>query len=276
MLRFRRHVRSTASHFPARFPCISFGAPGRPWRFVTADADDDGRAAAVVRAAWRAGMREALGAPALVLMVGYIGYGSLAQSKGFSLLHAVLSTLCIWALPGQLILVESSGLNTPAIVIILAVAFSASRFLPMTVALMPLLRTPGAPNWRYYLAGHVLSMTSWAVALRRFPEQPAAARLPFFLSFGLSIWMVSLVATAIGFQLAGSLPAPMRLAFIFANPLFFLLVLTADLRDRKVVLALACGAVLGPLIHLVLPAWSVIGGGVAGGTAAFLITRKAR
>lgn len=225
-------------------------------------------------AAWRAGFREAFGAPALVLAVGYIGFGSLAQSQGFSLLHATLSTLCIWALPGQLILVETSTLDTPAVVIVLAVAFSASRFLPMTVALMPLLRTPGVPNWRYYFAGHVLSMTSWAVAVRRFPEQPIEARLPFFIGFAVSIWLVSLIATLAGFVMAGSLPAPVRLAFIFANPLFFILVLTADLRDRMLAVALACGAVLGPLIHLVSPAWSVIGGGLAGGTAAFLLTRK--
>src|SRR4051812_1009873 len=105
---------------------------------ISAMADSLSRDA--TNAAWRAGFREAFGASALVLAVGYIGFGSLAQSQGFSLLHAALSTLCIWALPGQLILVETSTLDTPAIVIVLAVAFSASRFLPMTVALMPLLR----------------------------------------------------------------------------------------------------------------------------------------
>jgi predicted branched-subunit amino acid permease len=85
---------------------------------------------------------------------------------------------------------------------------------------------------------------------------------------------VSLLCTIAGYALAGSLPGPLRLAFIFANPLYFILILTADLRGRMVVLALACGAVAGPLIHLVLPAWSVIGGGLAGGTAAFLLGRK--
>ncbi|MBK8740162.1 MAG: hypothetical protein IPM02_11795 [Betaproteobacteria bacterium] len=63
------------------------------------------------------------------------------------------------------------------------------------------------------------------------------------------------------------------LAFIFANPLYFVLILTADLRGRMVPLALALGAVAGPLVHLVLPAWSVIFGGSAGGTAAFFLTR---
>ena len=228
------------------------------------------------REGWHTGFREAMAAPAWVLGVGYIGFGSLAQSQGFSLLHATLSTVAIWALPGQLILVEMHNLGAPFVAILLAVVFSASRFLPMTVALMPQMREPGVAAWRYYLAGQLLVMTSWAVAMRRFPGFARGARLPFFMGFAITIWLVSLLGTIIGYTLAGSLPGPLRLAFIFANPLYFILILTADLRGRMAVLALACGAVAGPMIHLVLPAWSVIGGGLAGGTVAFLLARTHR
>ncbi len=226
------------------------------------------------REAWYAGFREAFGAPAWVLGVGFIGFGSLAQSQGLSMLHAALSTVTIWALPGQLILVEMHTLGAPFAAILLAVVFSSSRFLPMAVTLMPHLRAPGVPTWRYYFAGQVLAMTSWAVAMRHIPDQARPVRLPFFLGFAITIWAVSLLCTIAGYALAGSLPGPLRLAFIFANPLYFILILTADLRGRMVVLALVCGAVVGPLIHLALPAWSVIGGGLAGGTAAFLLGRK--
>jgi predicted branched-subunit amino acid permease len=226
------------------------------------------------REAWHAGFREAFATPAWVLGVGYVGFGSLAQSQGFSMLHAALSTVAIWALPGQLILVEMHALSAPFVAILLAVVFSSSRFLPMAVTLMAQLRTPGVPAWRYYFAGHVLAMTSWAVAMRRFPDQARPARLPYFLGFAITLWTVSLLCTIAGYALAGTLPGPLRLAFIFANPLYFLLILTADLRGRMVALALACGALAGPLIHLVLPAWSVIGGGLAGGTVAFLLCRK--
>lgn len=226
------------------------------------------------RAAWHDGFREALAAPVWVLGVGFIGFGSLAQSQGFTMLHTALSTLSIWALPGQLILVEMHTLGAPFVAILLAVVFSSSRFLPMAVTLMPQMRVPGVPAWRYYVAGQVLAMTSWAVAMRRFPDLPRSARLPFFLGFALTNWTVSLACTIAGYLLAGSLPGPIRLAFIFANPLYFILILTADLRERTAVLALACGAIAGPLIHLAFPAWSVIGGGLVGGTAAFLLTRK--
>lgn len=226
------------------------------------------------RQAWHAGFRDACATPAWVLGVGFIGFGSLAQSQGFGMLHAALSTVAIWALPGQLILVEMHTLGAPFVAILLAVVFSSSRFLPMAVTLMPHLRVPGVPAWRYYVASQLLAMTSWAVAMRRFPDLARPVRLPYFLGFALTMWVVALPCTIAGYALAGTLPGPLRLAFIFANPLYFILILTADLRGRMLVLALACGAVAGPLIHLVLPAWSVIGGGFAGGTAAFLLVRK--
>jgi len=225
------------------------------------------------REAWRAGFREAIGTPAWLLGIGFIGFGSLAQSLDFSLLHAALSTVTIWALPGQLILVEMHTVGAPFVAILLAVVFSSSRFLPLAVTLMPHMREPGVPAWRYYAAVQMLAMTSWAVAMRRFPGQERPARLPFFLGFGLTMWIVALVCTIAGYALAGALPGPVRLAFIFANPLYFVLILTADLRGRMVPLALALGAVAGPLVHLILPAWSIIVGGLAGGTAAFFLTR---
>ncbi|MBK7473159.1 MAG: AzlC family ABC transporter permease [Betaproteobacteria bacterium] len=225
------------------------------------------------REAWRAGFREAIGAPSWLLGIGFIGFGSLAQSLDFSLLHAALSTVTIWALPGQLLLVEMHTVGAPFVAILLAVTFSSSRFLPLAVTLMPHLRVPGVPAWRYYAAGQVLAMTSWAVAMRRFPTQERPERLPFFLGFALTMWIVALLCTIAGYALAGSLPGPVRLAFIFANPLYFVLILTADLRGRMVPLALALGAVAGPLVHPFMPAWSVIFGGLAGGTAAFFLTR---
>ena len=225
------------------------------------------------RDAWRAGAREAFGAPALVLGIGYVGYGSLAQSHGFSALETVLSTICIWALPGQLILVEMQAVGAPFLAIVLAVVFSASRVLPMTVTLMPRMRAGDAAAWRYYVAGQVLSMTSWAVAMQRFPDQPAAARLPYFLGFAITLWLCALGCTLAGFLLAGTLPESVRLAFIFANPIYFVLILTANLNDRMGIIALACGAVAGPVLHWLWPSWSIVGGGVLGGSLAFLLTR---
>ena len=167
---------------------------------------------------------------------------------------------------------EAGG--APFLAIVLAVVFSASRFLPMTVTLLPQMRTGDAPAWRYYVVSQLLSMTSWAVAMQRFPRLPQSSRLPYFVGFGVTMWLCALACTLTGYLLAGTLPAPLRLAFIFANPVYFILVLTADLRDRMGVLALACGAIAGPALHALWPSWSIVGGGLIGGSIAFYVARR--
>jgi hypothetical protein len=166
----------------------TFDATLRDWRNLELDAiflaGEVPSAAFFIAEARAQGIRvpifggEALGTPALVLGIGYVGYGSLAQSHGFSAFDAVLSTACIWALPGQLILVEMQAGGAPFLAIVLAVVFSASRFLPMTVTLLPQMRSGDVPAWRYYVVSQLLSMTSWAVAMQRFPRLPQSSRLP--------------------------------------------------------------------------------------------------
>jgi hypothetical protein len=65
-------------------------------------------------------------------------------------------------------------------------------------------------------------MTSWAVAMRRFPQMPLASRLPYFLGFAMTLWLTSLSCTVLGHALAETLPPPLRLAFIFGNPIYFI------------------------------------------------------
>jgi len=226
---------------------------------------------------WREGAHEALRAPLWVLGVGYIGFGSLARTQDFGLLQTLLSTMTIWALPGQLILVEMHALSAPLVATVLAVVFSASRFLPMTVALLPMLRTERVPSWKLFLAAHVLAMSAWAVAMRRMPTQAPRERLPFFFGFAATMWTGCLAATAAGYLLAARMPEPVTLAFVFSNPLYFLLLLAPDLRRlTPQSLALAAGAVAGPLAHFVVPQCSVVIGGVVGGTVAFALAERRR
>lgn len=222
-------------------------------------------------ACYRLGAREALGTPTAVLAAGYIGYGALSADTGLSLWTTLLSTIAIWALPGQLILVEMSSSGAPLVAILLAVSFSAVRFLPMTVSLLPVLRAPVHGRLKEFLAAHLIAMTGWVIAMRRAPELPAHDRLPYFIGFALTLWLASIFATGAGFMIAGALPPVTKAAFVFMNPIYFLLLMTGDARTRIMALSLAGGALCGPLIYLLAPQWSVLGGGLIGGTAAFAI-----
>lgn len=222
-------------------------------------------------AAFKQGADDAFGVPAAVLAAGYIGFGALASQNGFSVWLALLSTTTIWALPGQLILVELYTLGASVVAIIAAVVLSSARFLPMTVALMPMLRHPTHTPPQLYFAAHLIAMTGWAAAMKRCPELPGEQRLPYFFGFALVCWSGSLMATAVGFTLSDTLPALVKLGLVFLNPVYFVLILSGDVRHRLGALALICGAVAGPLAHLLTPQWSVLLGGFLGGTLAYFL-----
>lgn len=228
------------------------------------------------RGAFLAAIREAFGIPSLVLGASYVGFGSLVREGGLDLWLGLFSTATGWALPGQVVLVELYGVGASLPAVALAVALTNARLLPMAVTLMPVIHDPAVPRWRYYLIGHMVAVTGWATAMLRCPDMPREVRLPWFAGFTVTLWLVSLLGTAVGFVLAGSVPQPVTLGLVFLNPLYFMLVFAVDLRQRGKILALCAGAVLGPVMHLVDPDWGLMATGVIAGTAAFLADRTLR
>jgi predicted branched-subunit amino acid permease len=246
--------------------CLPFStatgkAVSRPDRFATS------------RDAALAGIRTGLGLPVFVLAGAYVGFGSLCRESGFSLWLGLTSTATGWALPGQLALIELYSAGASLLVIMVAVAMSNARLLPMTVTLLPLLRRPLTPRWHYYLAAHFVAMTGWAILMQRGPAMPRPTRLPFFLGLALTFYTVTLLATAVGFFLSGLLPEAVSLGLVFINPLYFMLLFIADLKRRARALALVFGAVAGPLIHSLAPDWGLLISGLIAGTAAFMVNR---
>ncbi len=230
---------------------------------------------ASVPAALRGGAFEALGAPALVLGAGYVGFGALAADADVSLLLALVTTLTIYALPAQIVMIELWQIGSALPPLVLAVMMTGARFLPMTATLMPLLRHP---RWRaphYIFAAHCVAMTGWAVTMRRGREMTAEHRLPYFCAFTVALWVACLIGTLAGFYLSRLFTGQVTLGLVFLNPIYFLLILIRETGGRMAVTALLCGAVLGPPVHLLIPDWSLIAGGVLAGTLAFAITEAA-
>lgn len=225
------------------------------------------------RRAALSGLREACGVPGLILGASFLGFGSLVASSHLPLWAGLVSSLGIWALPGQIALVETYALGATLVVSTVAVALTNARLLPMTVVLMPWLSRPGMPRWKLYVAAHFIAVTSWAVSMRRLPQIAEPIRLAWFLGFAGGLWAISFGATLLGFHLAGVVPRPVNLALVFLNPLYFLLLLGGDLSQRPRTFAIALGAVLGPLFHLLDADWGLLMTGLVAGTAAFLITR---
>jgi predicted branched-subunit amino acid permease len=167
-------------------------------------------------------------------------------------------------------------LGAPFVAVVLTVALSSARFLPMTLVLMPLMRDARHRGWHYYLAAQLLAMTGWTAAMARLPDLQRGERLAWFYGFATVCIGAAALATAAGYVVADLLTPLSRAGLAFMAPMYYLLILLGSVRERTVAVALACGAILGPLAHLVTPQWSVLAGGLAGGTLAWLIARGVR
>ena len=223
--------------------------------------------------AFRGGLRNALGVPVLVLCGSFLGFGALVRESGMALWLGLFSTATGWALPGQIAVVELFSVGASFLVMGSVVALTNARLLPMTVTLMPVLRAPGARRWPLFLAAHWVAVTGWAEMMTNGEKIEAHFRLPYFFGYSMTLWTSTLASTAIGYLAADGLPSIVTLGLVFLNPIYFMLVFAADLRDRMKVYALAAGAVLGPALHLLTPDWGLLLAGVLGGTTAFFADR---
>ena len=224
------------------------------------------------RAAFLYGVKNGLGAPAMVLFAGMVGFGAMIKAAGMSGPFAVASSFLMFALPGQVLMLEMMATGSSVLTIILAVTLTSTRFITMTVTLFPQLHDRDR-NRKLYASVHLLAMTSWAVSMREFNSLDIKHRASYFFGVGLVCWIASIPGTYFGYLLAGFVPGPITLGLVFINPLFLLLT-CADVNPyiNRIAIGLAC--VLGPIFTVLDRETSLLTTGLIAGTVAYLVDRK--
>lgn len=204
----------------------------------------------------------------------FLAFGAAVQEAGLSPGWALLACWGIYGMPGQLVLVQAATTGWAGGVgaaVMGAVAVNA-RFLPMAVSLAPVL----SPRDRRRLLPAVpfIAVTPWAAAMRSLPGIEPGARVSWFLGFGLTSWLVAGCASLSGFYIGSALGAEARAALLFVNPLYYGLLLTADLDKAAPRRAVLCGAAAAGLALLLPTAVALLAAGLVGGTTAFLLGRR--
>jgi len=226
--------------------------------------------------AFRRGAAFAPSTPAVVLFATFIGFGALAQATGFSAGQAVFTTLTVWALPGQVVLVDQMAKGAGLAAAAFAVTLTAIRLLPLTVSLMPLLRSSRMPRAVQFLMSHFIAVTVWIEGQRRLPALPEELRAPYFLGMASFFLVLNLIATMIGFLIAGRVPTEIAAGLLFLTPIYFLLSLISSARGPGDLMALVVGFLLGPVLFLAVPGFDLLATGLIGGTAAYLAGKRRR
>lgn len=223
------------------------------------------------RVAFWSGVRDALGAPVLVLFAGMIGFGAMGRTQGLDAWMTGLTSFLMFALPGQVVMLEMFISGSSLLAIGFAVTLTSTRFVTMVVTLFPQLHRRDR-NPMLYLWVHMLAMTAWALSMREFPTIASKHRLNYFIGLALPCWLIAPLGTVLGFFVAGWVPAPVTLALVFINPLFFLLTFT-DVKPSGNRMAIGLGCILGPVFYLLDADSSLLATGLVAGTVAYVIER---
>lgn len=219
------------------------------------------------------GAYHAISVPALVLFASFTGFGALLHGVNFPFVAGLLSTLFIWALPSQVILIGGlvSGTALPAVA--LAVALSAIRLLPMVVSVAPYMRGPRRSLFMELWCAHYVAMTLWVEGLRFLPTLPGEARVPFTLGLSNGLVLVSMIGTGLGYVLAGELPGPLAAGLLMLTPLSFTVLMVRNSETPTDWLALGAGLVITPFVMGLGGGLDLMIAGIGGGTLAYVAGR---
>lgn len=221
------------------------------------------------------GMWGAVSIPGIVVFASFFGFGAFARESGLDLPSTIFAST-IFALPGQVVLADELATGAGLAAAFLAVTLTAVRLLPMTVALMPVVRDDRTPLWQQLVLSHLVAVTLWVAAMRALPGLPRAARLPYFAGLGAALFPAVLVAAAAGHVVAGAVPEPLAAGLMFLTPMYFLLSMLAAARERLDVAAIVLGLALGPVFYLLVPGLDLLLTGLVGGSLAYAASRWGR
>ena len=96
-------------------------------------------------------------------------------------------------------------------------------------------------------------------------------RIDFWIGIGTATWTISVIATFIGFYASDYLDKNMMMGLAILNPIYFLCMMVGAMKTIQIASSVILGLLLGPIFYFLSPEWSILLGGLVGGTIAYLI-----
>jgi predicted branched-subunit amino acid permease len=215
------------------------------------------------------GASKVVSVPGLILCTAHIGFAGLAQEAGITMAQAIFMVPVIWALPGMVVLLGAVLSGAGLFAAAFAVALSSVRLSPMVVALVPELRGTRTRKLTLYFLAHFVAVTSWVIAMETLRTVPRDLRTSYYAGLGSILIAVNMVVVAVVYILAPTLPPAVLAGLFLLTPMYFLTSLWGSARERAAHVAMVLGMVLGPLLHLVVPGFDLLGAGFIGGGLAY-------
>ena len=154
------------------------------------------------------------------MAASFIGFGAFLRSVDFELLRGLATVPVIWALPGQVVFVDSIHKSLGLAATSLAVSITAVRLMPLTVLVLAQTRVKGAARWPELIAAHFVAITLWLLSNQKIENVPHRRRLPWLIGLGGMLCGAMIVFSTLGYFLADRLPLPLAASLVFFTRVF--------------------------------------------------------
>ena len=219
-------------------------------------------------------MIDALSAPCYALCITMAGFSTIARESGFDFMMALLTSLGVWGMPGQVAFASLYSAGASLFVIFVAVSLANMRMLLMVISAadMMQLKSHELPVWKRVFWMQFLAITAWAHLGFAQQKYPSHLLLPYYQGFSITIFTFGILGTVMGFFLTDLLPPELLRVVIFVTPIYILL-LIMNARQKANRLAVVFGGALSPIFFPFVGEWAILLAGLIGGTLASLYGR---
>ena len=219
-------------------------------------------------------MIDALRAPCYALCITMAGFSTIARESGFDFMMALITSLGVWGMPGQVAFASLYSAGASLFIIFVAVSLANMRMLLMVISAadMMQLKSHDLPVWKRVFWMQFLAITAWAHLGFAQQKYPSHLLLPYYQGFSITIFTFGILGTVMGFFLTDLLPPELLRVVIFVTPIYILL-LIMNARQKANRLAVVFGGALSPLFFPFAGEWAILLAGLIGGSLASLYAR---
>ena len=222
----------------------------------------------------RNAMIDALRAPCYALCIPMAGFSTIARESGFDFMMALITSLGVWGMPGQVAFASLYSAGASLFIIFVAVSLANMRMLLMVISAADImhLKSHDLPVWKRVFWMQFLAITAWAQLSFIQQKYPSHLLLAYYQGFSMTIYTFGILGTVVGFFLTDLLPPELLRVVIFVTPIYILL-LIMNARQKANRLAVVFGGGLSPLFFPFVGEWAILLAGLIGGTLASLYGR---
>ena len=94
-------------------------------------------------------------------------------------------------------------------------------------------------------------------------------RIDFWIGIGSATWTTAVIGTFIGFYASDYLDKNIMIGLAILNPIYFLCMMVGAMKTIQISASVILGLLLGPIFYFLSPEWSILLGGLVGGTVAY-------